>query len=103
MEEIIQRYVKKHGNKAKEVPQYLAKEQPFIEAISSEMGAQIMSMIIEDTNNSLKQFMDKMSEGVSPTELVTINADYQAGLRFIKRVQNRINNYSKYKIKEAVG
>lgn len=101
-DEVIDIYVRKYGHSAKNVMLYLINEQDFIEAWDSKVGEEIMHMIIEDTQNSLNKIMSKLATAdngnAMDQKLVALNADYQAGLRFITRVRDRINAYNKKKL-----
>lgn len=99
-DDYVELYVKKHGLEgAKAVIAYLTKEEPFMEAIQSEVGGHFLAMVVADTNNTLTEFMNKLAvEGEHKTmnsELVTLKADYQAGMRLIQRVRDRILRYQK--------
>jgi hypothetical protein len=101
-EEIIQLYVKKYGKNAQDVLNWLGREQPFITAIETELGQEIMSSHIDMANESFNRFRSLIPENEDITKLnaktIIALAEYNTCLRIIQKVTARINKFNKTKI-----
>lgn len=102
-EDILQLYVKKHGkNQAGNVINWLAKTEPFIEAITSEVGRQIMSAHVDRASRCFNEYhtLLEKEEDFSKMSVKTVmaRAEYNVCLKIIKDVQAIINKYHKDQI-----
>ena len=102
-EEIIAAYIKKHGkNQASNVLNWIAKTEPFIEAISTELGQQIMSVHIDRADRCFYDYHNLLDAetDISKLSIKTIlaRAEYNVSIKIIHDVQTIINKYHKDRI-----
>jgi hypothetical protein len=100
-EEIIQKYIKRYGrNKTPGILNMLGKERPFIEAISTDLGREIMSSHIDMAEESFNKIRSLLAEVENPNQLdaktMIAQAEYNVCLKIIQKIQARINKFKKY-------
>jgi len=106
-DEIVNIYLKKFGNtasgrkKTENMINYLAKEQNFIDAISTELGQQIMKSHIDLADEAFDKFMSLLPKNETidklNTETIIALAEYNSYVKIIGRIQDRINEFNKNK------
>lgn len=100
-DEIIAKYVAKYGKQnAQSILNWLGKQRSFIEAISTELGQEIMSIHIDAADESFNKLRSLLSKVEDITKLnvktILAQAEYNVCLKLITDVQGRINKYNKY-------
>ncbi|MCK5612187.1 hypothetical protein KAR91_60505, partial [Candidatus Pacearchaeota archaeon] len=101
-EEVIALYVQKYGKGAKNVINWLAKEQHFVDAISTELGQQVMSAHTDRAAKCFDAYHSALAteDDISKLSMETVmaRAEYNVCLKIIADVQARINKYNKTRI-----
>ena len=101
---IVEMYLKKFGNtergraKTQDMINYLAKEEFFIEAISTEVGQHIMKSHIDLADEAFDRFRSSLptNEDINKlnTKTIIALAEYNAHISIIRRVSERIKKFN---------
>ena len=101
--DILAAYILKYGkDKAPSVIRWLAKEEGFIDAISSPQGQEIMSIHIDAADEAFIRYHEALSTSTDMSNLniqtIMAHAEYQVSLKIIKKVSARIATFKKRQI-----
>jgi len=101
-EEIIEKYVKRYGKKAEDMLNWIGKEKIFIDAISTELGQEILSSHIDMAKNSLDRFCSLLPDNEDidklNTKTIIALAEHNAYVNIVRRVSKRIAAYNEAKL-----